>query len=369
MDEINSLLYQIIQVNLGYRVMLERTPSADDWKAIYAVSQKQTVAGFVLSAIERLMIYGQQPSKKIILEWIGLSEKIRIKNQQVCLRCISLEKKFVNAGYKCCVLKGQGTALYYENPLCRQSGDIDLWVTKNGHTKVDDVREDVLEFAKENGYKISQIDIKHSDIEFFKDVPVEVHFMPSWMFNPFKNRKLQKYFAEHANKQFENFDANIGFTHTTVDFDLVFSLVHIYRHVFEEGIGLRQLLDYYHILLHSDVEQRNDAYKVLKEFGMSSFAGGVMWVMMKCFAMKDEYYLCEVNERHGSFLLSEIMIAGNFGHYDERIQRIDKNKHFKLGFIQLKRNLKFVSYYPSEVLWSPFWKLWHWCWRKKKGYL
>lgn len=56
--------------------------------------------------------------------------------------------------------------------------------------------------------------------------------------------------------------------------------------------------------------------------------------------------------------LSEILTAGNFGQYDDRMLRIDKSKRFERGFVQLKRNLRFVGYYPSEVLWSPFWKLW-----------
>ena len=85
--------------------------------------------------------------------------------------------------------------------------------------------------------------------------------------------------------------------------------------------------------------------------------------------MKEDYLLCVANKRHGEYLLSEIMTAGNFGQYDDRMLRIDKNKKFRRGFVQLKRNLRFVSYYPSEVLWSPFWKLWHWGWRKQKGYL
>ena len=94
-----------------------------------------------------------------------------------------------------------------------------------------------------------------------------------------------------------------------------------------------------------------------------------MWILKECLGMKEEYLLCSVNERHGKYLLSEIMTAGNFGQFDDRMLRIDKNKKFKRGFVQLKRNLRFVSYYPSEVLWSPFWKLWHWGWRKRKGYL
>lgn len=100
-----------------------------------------------------------------------------------------------------------------------------------------------------------------------------------------------------------------------------------------------------------------------------SFVGGVMWILRECFGINEAWMLCPVNGRHGQFLLSEIMMAGNFGHYDSRVKRIDVNKRFERGVAQLKKNLRFLKYYPSEVLWSPFWKLWHWCWRKKKGYL
>ena len=94
------------------------------------------------------------------------------------------------------------------------------------------------------------------------------------MYNPWMNKNLQRYYNKHADNQFHNYDEKAGFTHTTVDFDLVFSLVHIYRHVFDEGIGLRQLLDYYYILMHSVQEQREEAFKALEDLGMSSFVGG-----------------------------------------------------------------------------------------------
>ena len=94
-----------------------------------------------------------------------------------------------------------------------------------------------------------------------------------------------------------------------------------------------------------------------------------MLILRDCFGMKEDWMLCPANESHGKFLLSEIMTAGNFGHYDERTKQISKDRKFKRGFVQLKRNLRFVNYYSSEVLWSPFWKLWHWGWRKRKGYL
>lgn len=359
--------FELLQVASSCRVFLSGVMTDEEWKAIFAIAQKQAVVGFAFDALEGIVGQGQKIPQALLFEWIGLSEQIKQRNRLVSQRCKQLEKLFVDGGFRCCVLKGQGTALYYQNPLCRQSGDIDVWVTKDGRCETDDVRSEVLSFFKGKGYHIGHVDIKHSDVDIFEDVPVEVHFIPSWMYSPWKNKILQRFFNVQANTQSQNYDKNTGFTHTTVDFDLVFSLVHIYRHVFDEGIGLRQLLDYYHILIHSKQTQREDAYKVLVDLGMCSFVGGVMCVLKKCFALSEEYYLCGVNERHGRFLLSEILAAGNFGHFDER------NKHYQSrwanGIQNVKRNLRFLKYYPSEVLWSPLWKVWHWGWRKRKGYL
>lgn len=357
------LFFELIQIALANRNSFNRLPSDIEWKNLYEVACKQSLAGVLLDGVNRLIESGScpKPPMNVLYEWIGLQQHTVAHNQLQNQRTKELCELFKEHGYRSCVLKGQGTALYYDHPEYRQCGDIDIWV--------DGDRDEILRFAKSNSYHVGHIDIKHSDIDFFKDVPVEVHFLPSWMYNPTTNKKLQRFFKVQSERQFGNNDSKVGFTHTTVEFDLVFSIVHIYRHIFSEGIGLRQLMDYYFILQGSFVNQRKDAFAVLRSLKMSSFVGGIMWILKECFGMKEEYLLCSVNERHGKYLLSEIMTAGNFGQFDDRMLRIDKNKKFKRGFVQLKRNLRFVSYYPSEVLWSPFWKLWHWGWRKQKGYL
>lgn len=362
MTEIEKLFFEIVQVSLGHRDILSRSLTDKEWNLLFVMAQKQAVAGITFVALDKLTSKSQKPPTGLLLEWIGVSEQIRSRNLQVNQKCKELEDYLASGGFKCCVLKGQGTALYYEkNSIYRQSGDIDVWVKGE--------RDEFIEYAKKKGLKIGHVDIKHSDVDFFEDVPVEVHFMPSWMFCPFKNKKLQRFFAEQTDRQFSNKDIEAGFTHTTIEFDLVYSLVHIYRHVFEEGIGLRQLLDYYQILLHSNRQQRDDAFALLKELGMSKFVGGVNYVLRECFKLEEEFFICEPNDGHGSFLLSEILEAGNFGRYDNRYNRQDTTGRFSNGLITLKRDMRYLCYYPSEVLWMPLWKLWHWCWRKWKGYL
>ena len=356
-----QFFFEIIQVAIGNKDRIETPLSNDELQGLFQLSCKHSIASILLEGIEKIQTGIDKSQQTLLLEWIGIQLQTVSANQLQNDRAKELCELLTKAGYRNCILKGQGTALYYDKPKIRQCGDIDIWVEGE--------RDEILNFARRRGYDIPHIDIKHSDIVFFDDVPVEVHFMPSWMYNPKTNKRLQSFFSGLSDKQFENYDAEHGFTHTTIDFDLVFSIVHIYRHIFSEGIGLRQLVDYYYILKRSTPELRNKAAEVLVSLRMASFVGGVMWILCSCFGMKKEFALCPVNEAHGRFLLSEILTAGNFGQYDDRMKRIDVENRLERGFVQLKRNLRFVMFYPSEVLWSPFWKLWHWGWRKKKGYL
>lgn len=355
--------FELIQIAIGNKAEFKKAPTDKEWGELFDLACMQSLVSVALEGVNKLKTANPNLNIDInlLLEWIGIQQQTIAENKNQNQRTKELREIFKNAGFLSCVLKGQGTALYYEYPEYRQCGDIDIWVKGD--------RDNILNFARKNGYHIGHIDIKHSDIDFFEDVPVEVHFLPSWMYNPSTNKKLQKFFEVQSDKQFGNYDADAGFTHTTVEFDLVFSIVHIYRHIFSEGIGLRQLMDYYYILKNSSYEERKEAFYFLDSLKMEKFCGGIMWILKEIFGIKEEYLLCACNRQHGEFLLSEIMTAGNFGQYDSRTTRIDADKRFARGFVQFKRNWRFVRYYPSEVLWSPFWKLWHWCWRKWKGYL
>ncbi len=353
--------FELIKVALGNKESLDYILSADECQILFEFANKQSLSSFLFQGLEKVYKNAEGKMPNVLIQWFAIQQKTKVKNLLQNTRTRQLTEILKINGFRSCVLKGQGTALYYYHPEYRQCGDIDIWVEGG--------RNDILDFARKQMLQIGHIDIKHSDISFFSDVPVEVHFIPSWMYSPFTNKKLRHFFQEKAEKQFANVDDQLGFAHTTIEFDLVYSIVHIYRHIFSEGIGLRQLVDYYYILIHSSKEQRNDAFNTLQSLKMKSFVGGIMWILKDCFGMEELYLLCPTNEKHGKFLLSEILTAGNFGHYDNRMRCVDRNRRFQRGLVQFKKNLRFVSYYPSEVLWSPFWKVWHWCWRKHKGYL
>lgn len=155
----------------------------------------------------------------------------------------------------------------------------------------------------------------------------------------------------------------------TLEMNRIYVLLHIYRHLFDEGIGLRQLLDYYFILVQPCTEnERQTAVRQLKQLGMYRFARAVMYVEQEVFGLDEEHLLVQPSEFYGRRLLEEIMLAGNFGQYDLRIKRQKDETHWHKFNRKVTRNFHFLTDYPEEVIWSPLFKMWHYQWRKRNGY-
>ena len=93
-------------------------------------------------------------------------------------------------------------------------------------------------------------DIRYHHLETTLDgVPVELHFFPGIMNNPIYNARLQKWFKRNADLQCSNVVSQpdgIGeIAIPTTAFNVVYQLTHLYHHFFDEGIGMRQIIDYF----------------------------------------------------------------------------------------------------------------------------
>ena len=246
------------------------------------------------------------------------------------------------------ILNSQFSIKEYRTP-----GDIDIWL----HGE----RDEILEYVRWHVPDCKPV-YHHVDFPVVDDVSIEVHFTPTWMNSPLRNRRLQRFFHSF-NFQFSIFNSS-ELPVPNAAFNRVYILVHIYRHLFAEGIGLRQLLDYYFVLQQGFTEsEREETLRILRSLGMMRFTRAVMWVLQEVFGMPDRYLLTSPDAKEGRFLLDEIMLAGNFGKYDERMQRAAGEGTFRWGLRKVLRNFRFVRSYPSEVLWSPIFKVWHLFWR------
>ena len=352
------LLKELILISLGNRNSFEKTLSYDDWKMLFNEARKQSLIGICYQGIERL-VDGQRPSNALLMQWFGLTSIIEKQNRLFDKRAKDIARLFAEAGFRTCVLKGQGIATLYPNPFRRTCGDIDIWV--------DGSRKRVLEYL-EGHYKVGSVVVHHADVEIFNDVATEIHFHPSYTYNPFRYIKYKRWFSKQEDTLFNNIDKKLGFAYPTLAFNATYSLLHIFRHVFHEGIGLRQLLDYYYILNKLSESERKEALITLRGFGLGKFAAAVMYVEKQIFELDDIYLLCNPDTKAGEFLLAEILKAGNFGQYDERIKAAHSGGRLKLYVYSVWRNIKMIKYFSSEALWSPLWKIGHWVWRKWNHY-
>lgn len=362
-SQITQKFIYLLQLGIGFHTKETISLNNEEWNLVYEMAIKQSLSGVVFEGVQRLAERDsdKKPPLKLLLEWIGEVEQIKQQNRLMDQRSAMLYRIFKGWGRNSCVLKGQGVARLYLQPELRQSGDIDIWVEGS--------RNEVVELLRNNYIGSTFIDYVNCHAGFFQDAEVEVHFRPTWFYNPFVNWKAQKWIKRNKGEQMSNYDKEVDFCYPTIVFNLVFSLIHIYRHVFLEGIGLRQLMDYYFILTHSNADERSEAFDTLKKLGLGKFTATVMHILRRVFDIDKKLLLCEPNVREGDFLLGEILRGGNFGYYDERNSFDSSDNRFIRGLFNVKRNFRYLKRYPSEVLWMPVWKVWHWGWRMSKGYL
>ena len=354
--------FELLQVAVGTREILTAVPdSPESWQRLLDLVAEHGVVGVTFPAIDAMTRKGLVP-EDFFIPWGLVEQDIIRRNHRQRDALAILNRQFQESGFRHCLLKGQASGAYYPNPLLRQSGDIDIWLD-GGHKAV-------MTYLRPR-FKVYKTRYIHCDVKMLKGMRVEVHFTPSWMNGPIANRRLQQWFAAQANAQFSHMDPTLGCPVPTKAFNAVYMLLHIYRHLLEEGIGLRQLMDYFYVLQHLTEEDKSAARKDLHHLRLYRFARAVMYVLREVFGMGEERMLCPPDDRNGVVLLEAILQSGNFG-YADPVFANEESRHEGIlahGWRKIKRNARFLRLCPSEVLWMPFFVTWQYFWRRKHGYL
>ncbi|MBR4996584.1 MAG: nucleotidyltransferase family protein [Bacteroidaceae bacterium] len=480
------LFFELLQIAIGNRSQLSHTPTAEEWRELYALAQKQAMVGIAFRGVEKLPVE-QRPQRVMLMQWYMATERIKALNEEMDRKTLAVANKFLEEGFPGVVLKGQGIAKLYQlsnyedgphpsklstkdslvpinrqseqptlshrvgsrergdsgHPGCSQISHTELTEDTEFSCNAENICQRELDTNSQNariaslacGHPDGTVDRRpltvdtcldskqverssisnyrtpgdidiwlhgersailkyvrrcvpdckpvyhHVDFPVVSDVSIEVHFTPTWMNSPLKNHRLQRFFSSTVYNQqttdnSQQFLPDGDTKHSTLNtkqatlptpnnaFNRIYILVHIYRHLFAEGIGLKQLLDYYFVLQQGFTEvEREETLRTLRSLGMMRFTRAVMWVLQEVYGLPDRYLLTSPDAKEGRFLLDEIMLAGNFGKYDERMQRAEGEGTFRWGLRKVIRNFRFVRSYPSEVLWSPLFKVWHLFWR------
>ena len=241
-----TAFFAFLKYCLGSKEDMSRVMAGMNWHELYSFASKQALLGLCFDGIERLgkeypEELKQNPiGRELLMNWMGKAQQIRRQNMKVNAVAGKLFAMLREDGMRCCILKGQGNALMYPNAYSRNPGDIDVWVNAS--------REQITEYAKKH-FELGD-DIRYQHMETSVDgVPVELHFFPCTMNNPIYNARLQKWFKRNADLQCSHIvglpDGAGDIAIPTTAFNVVYQLTHLYHHFFDEGIGMRQIIDYF----------------------------------------------------------------------------------------------------------------------------
>lgn len=359
--------FAFLRYSLGKKENMSRVITGMDWQELYSFASKQALLGLCFEGIERLgkeypVELKRNPiGRELLMTWMGKAQQIRRQNMKVNVVAGKLFAMLRVDGMRCCVLKGQGNALMYPNPYSRTPGDIDVWI--------DASRERIMEYASKKFELGDDIRLQHLETSL-DDVPVELHFFPCSMNNILYHARLQKWFRRNADLQCSHIvglpDGAGDIAIPTTAFNVIYQLTHLYHHFFDEGIGMRQIIDYYYVVNNDELLAIKDTLqKELKHLGLWKFARAVMYVLHEALGLSGEKMIAPMDEKRGKLLLAEILNGGNFGKHFTKYGHFTQQGMAKKYFLKIWRNMHFVRYYPAEALSEPIFRTWHFFWRMK----
>jgi len=363
----NEKFFALLRLAIGSEDAFTTQLTQEEWQTIYEMANRQGLLG-VLFEVMNVLPKEMRPDEDFLLEWYGDSFQLQLYNRDINKKAVQVSEYYEKNGFKNCILKGQGNTLLYPSPFSRSPGDIDIWCSP---------AKDVIRFVHKNNPQ-GRILYHHVDAGMIDDVEIEVHYRPAFMNNLLHNSRLQHWFANHADEQFQHvveLPEGVGKIRVpTNEFNIVFQLSHVYNHLLHEGIGFRQIIDYYYLLkayhdgrsltsesLASVGSKHMDVVKTLRYLGLEKIGGAMMWLQHEILGLDEKYLIAPMNERLGKVLLGEILNGGNFGMYDE--ENIKADNQLKKNWQRIRRDIRMMRYFPSECLWEPVFRLYHFFWR------
>lgn len=358
MYSILDVFFKLIRFGLVTEECVDFLELSDsEWNQVFDLAERHVLEGVLLDGISKLPTEKRPKGerlKKLVVRCL-VAEKINTKlNEKV----IKVANFFKRHGFHPILLKGQGVATWYPNPMRRMPGDIDMWLA--------DDKKQIIKFVR--GLR-PEAEVLYHHIHLIENdgLEVEVHMIPSFLYNPFANMRLEKLWKVWGRQpmEVELVSAQAKVAIPSDEMNRVYMLLHMYRHLFTEGIGLRQVVDYFLLLKKCCTEsERQETVALLKRLNLIGFCGAVMWIMKEVFHLEQKYMIVPMDERRGRLLMNEILMAGNFGQYDERLDRTLKKDSFRSFVVRNKWNMRLLGAFSNEVCWGPFFKIYNWIWRR-----
>lgn len=326
--------------------ILSEFPQLDEaeWAELYEQSKRQTVSGVVCHALSFLPD-SKLPPYKILLRWVARTHKIEEEYGKMSRTIWHLVKLFREAGLHPVLQKGHGVARYYPKASLRVSGDIDLCFSPEERKEADR-----LIAGKGVGVRMSP---DGSSCYHVDGTEVEHHTSLTRIYSPIHRKRLEKILAEDGVREAEPVPG-VKVTVPNALSDLLMVNIHIMKHSFGVGIGLRQFCDYalaYRQLIPEIGEKKYE--ETCRRLGLLRWTDLLHRFVNENLGQKGEMlpYMGNFNSRTALKTMRNMVIeGGNFGLYRRNAEKVKWIRKLSTFSLFLQHSSLWVRIAPAEAI-------------------
>lgn len=346
-----NLLLELLQVALNTRDRLSHTPTYDEWMEVMDAAQVQAISGILMDGLERLP-GEQRPPQVIILQWIGLNQTIESQNMLHQSVIVKTKKCFEREGLSVAFMKGLICGSRYSNPIRRQCGDIDFVVAEEDYAKTLDVLETI-------GNVDRTLVHEHHGMAFVDGVQLEPHYKVHNYQNPKVDRAMKLMFAEVFPQALIEVEIRGEMIPAfPAAFECALLVGHMVNHVYAEGLGLRQVVDFMMFLQKEhEVVKGELCQRYLRMMKMERTFRIFSCLCEDYLGMSHNLLTLDYTTKEKAFakeLMDDILEVGNFGRGADYLGEKKALMPLKNYLWVVGRCIRLGYLCPAEARWWPF---------------
>lgn len=322
--------------------------SDDEWMALFRLARQQTVTGLVFRGLQTLP-EELLPSPAVLIRWTVGVDAIERRNRGMNRTLSALYTELRTRGFDPVLQKGQGVAAYYERPLLRECGDIDLFFRDRRQS------EQAAEWMHRRGAAVRRMP-DGSLFYRWQGFEIEHHVRLFDLHNPFLQRDAARLIRDRGSVGMVLPESSGMTVSVPAPFvNLLLLDLHILKHALGRGIGLRQLCDMARACyrLHDGIDP--EAMKACcRRWGLGRWNPMLHTFLVDCLGLPAATLPYGELAPSGEPLLEIVWRGGNFGHYQPGREfagwslvgrKLDTARSFLA-------NLRFaLRYAPKEAFW------------------
>lgn len=308
--------------------------------AILQMAEEQAVLGLVAGAILRNDI---SMPEDLRYEVIGIKVQIQQGNELLNNGLRLLTALFDEKGVDYVVVKGQAVAARYADMTERQSGDIDYYCDAENFPKSLQAIKDAWGIVQEGNLSGHHI---HYD---YKGVTYEGHFELTTFYSKKDDAYWQRLLDEDEGTVVMVDGKGVKTLSPTMH--TLFVFIHLFHHLLELGIGMRQFCDWA-VMLHTyrdEIDQKG-LQEHLQVLGLERAYRACGSILVDCLGLPAEeftYELTDHDRRYVARIMDVIFYRGNMGRYNKRNGFSGWRHNIEATGIKVSHFVKFVALAPN----------------------